>query len=273
MATPTATRHAVDQGFGRSSRRYQTPDGDFDSVTSIISALSKPALISWAANTERAACLEAAAALWESGEAHAQPTRTAYLATLMERLGKQKAHQRELAKAADIGSQAHALVEWHLRKATGRPVGPAPSVSDPALWAHMAFEDWAKQVQLRPRGVEQTVWSRTHRYAGTLDCHADVLVPEHGAIQVVADWKTGKAIYGEARLQSAAYVHALVEMGLAVPPVWGCIVRFPKVETDPAFEVVLIPPAEQDVLFRAFLAVKAVWEWTQTERAAREAGQ
>jgi hypothetical protein len=273
MATPTATRHAVDQGYGRSSRRYTTPDGNFDSVTSILSALSKPALINWAANTERAACLEAAAALWESGEAHAQPTRTAYLATLMERLGKQKAHQRELAKAAEIGSEIHARVEWALRKETGRPVGPEPHVSDPALWAFMAYEDWKKQAQLKPHAIEQVVWSATHRYAGTLDCHADVFLPGQGAVQVVLDWKSSKGVYDEHRLQNVAYIRALMELGLAVPPVWGAVVRFPKVETDPAFEVVLIPPAEQDVLFNAFLAVKHVWDWQQAQKAAREATQ
>jgi hypothetical protein len=46
-------------------------------------------------------------------------------------------------------------------------------------------------------------------------------------------------------------------------------VRFPKVETDPAFEVRVIPPAEQAELFAAFLSIKDVWDWTQRQAARR----
>jgi hypothetical protein len=41
---------SVDQGYGRTSRRYRIPGTDeaYDSVTSILSAIGKPALINWA---------------------------------------------------------------------------------------------------------------------------------------------------------------------------------------------------------------------------------
>jgi hypothetical protein len=46
-----AQRVSVDQGYGRTSRGYRIPGTDeaYDSVTSILSAIGKPALISWAA--------------------------------------------------------------------------------------------------------------------------------------------------------------------------------------------------------------------------------
>jgi hypothetical protein len=62
-----AERLSVDQGYGRTSRRYRIPGTDeaYDSVTSILSAIGKPALINWAANQERALVMEAAANLHE----------------------------------------------------------------------------------------------------------------------------------------------------------------------------------------------------------------
>jgi hypothetical protein len=72
-------------------------------------------------------------------------------------------------------------------------------------------------------------------------------------------------------VQNAAYVQALVEMGHAAPPVAGVIVRLPKVETDPAFEVRVITAAEHAVPFEAFQAVKRLWDWLEAQQASRQA--
>lgn len=270
LSSATAKRSSVDQGYGRTSRRYTTPDGEtYDSVTSILSVVGKPALINWAANTERALVIEAAANLWEDAPLTKKMSRPAYIATLTERIGKQKAHQKELAKASEIGSQVHSLVEWNLRKELGQVVGPEPSVRDHALWGFMVYEEWRKATKLMPLAIEQTVWSTTHRYAGTMDLYADVLLEPHGSCKVVLDWKTGKGIYPEALLQNAAYVQALKEMGHADGDVYGCVVRFPKVETDPEFEVRVITPVEHAGLFQTFLAVKRLWDWTQALEGKR----
>lgn len=263
-------RLTVDQGYGRTSRRYRTPEGEeYDSVTSILSAIGKPALINWAAKTERELVIEAAANLWEDVPTGKKMSRPAYVATLAERIGKTKAHQRELTKASEIGTEAHALAEWNLREQLGQKVGPQPRVSDKAQWAFMAFEDWRKAWMVQPRLIEQAVWSTQHRYAGTMDLYGECAAPGIGAIVACTDFKTGKAIYPEAVLQVTAYIRALIEMGHAEPPVYGLIVRFPKVETDPEFETRLITPAEQDASFPVFLAVKALWDWQQAEDAKR----
>ena len=115
-------------------------------------------------------------------------------------------------------------------------MGPEPVLADTALWAFMAYEDWRKATTLSPRAIEQVVWSDRHGFAGTMDLYAEVTL-DGVAIPAVLDWKSGKGIYAEALLQNAAYVQALIEMGHAAPPVAGVIVRLPKVETDPAFEV------------------------------------
>lgn len=253
------------------SGRFYDVDGNlYPSVTHILTAISKPALIAWSANTERAACTEAAADLYLEWAAKIVPPvmpRESYLATLTARLGMVKAHQKELAKAGEIGTQIHKMIEWLMRTAIGAEAGPKPVIGEKAQWAVMAFEDFAKSVNLKPVLVEQTVYSKVHGYAGTMDLLARV----NGVLTLI-DMKSGKAVYPESFLQSAAYSVALEEMGYLLPAS-ALILRLPKVETDPAFEVVTVPAAKD--LFPVFLATKALWQWTyqnDQEYRSRRAG-
>ncbi len=249
---------------GPSGRFYQIDDQTLPSVTHILQVIGKPALISWAANQERTLVTEAAADLYEDVAKLPKPlSRTSYITTLQGRIGKTKAHQRELAKAGDIGTQVHALIEWRLRNMLGQSLGPEPRVVDDAQWAFMAWEDWAKSVNLKPRYVEQMVFSRVYGYAGTMDLLADV-----NDVPTLIDFKTGKAIYAEAHLQNVAYQVAVSEMGHD-KPAGGLIVRLPKVQTDPAFEVAEVPSVTD--LFPTFLAVKDVWRWWFAQEEAYRA--
>src|SRR5208282_6385084 len=88
----------------------------------------------------------------------------------------------------------------------------------------------------KPLMVEFTVVSKKYGYAGT----ADLLAEVDGVLTLV-DWKTGKAVYKEAHLQNAAYRNALQEMEIydgCTMPLAGLVLRLPKTETDPDFEVV-----------------------------------
>ena len=246
--------------------RFYCIDGDdepYVSVTHALSCIAKPALINWAANQERSSVMDAAADLYLD-LLKAQPMgRPTYLATLQGRLGKQKAHQKELAKAGEIGTQVHALIEWNLRRELGQAVGPEPRVVDAGQWAFMAYQDWAQSVNLKPLFIEHVVFSRTHKYAGTMDLLAEV-----NGIVTLVDFKTSKGIYDEALLQNVAYQTALVEMGHSEPRA-GLIVRLPKLETDPAFETRPVPPTAE--LFHVFISVLQVWRWWHAgEKAYQE---
>jgi hypothetical protein len=245
-------------------RFYTLPDGrKYPSVTTILSVIGKPALINWAANVEREMVVEAAANLYEDLPIDGKTpkmSRAGYVATLQERIGKTKAHTKELAKAGDIGTQAHALIEWNIRKSLGQEVGPEPKISEKATWAFMVWQEWAKSVNFKPIFCEQAIYSHEHRYAGTMDLTAEVQI-EGKIITVVADWKTGKAIYDEALLQNAAYIEALLEMGHLKAPLHGLIVRLPKNEKDPEPETRLIDWSEHEKLFRIFKHVRALWGW------------
>jgi hypothetical protein len=256
----------IERQDGPAGRFYKIGDARYPSVTHILGAIAKPALIAWSANVERAACVEAAADLFADFQKAVVPPvmpREAYLATLTARIGPVKASQKLLVKAGDIGTQAHQLIEWQLRTATGAEAGPKPVVSEAAQWSVFAFEDWWKSVSGKAVLIERVVFSTVHGFAGTLDLLARV----NGVLTEVSI-KTGKSIYGEAHIQSAAYVTALSEMGYLPPAGGSVIVRLPKVDTDPAFQVVQAEPAAD--LFPVFLAVKRLWEWTyQQEQAYR----
>lgn len=257
-AFPTPTRKD-----GPSGRFYEVDGTRYPSVTHILSCIGKPALINWAANQERTACLDAAADLYLDLCKVKPMSRTTYVATLDGRIGKQKAHRKQLEKAGEIGSQVHELIEWNLRHRLGQKVGPEPHVVDDAQWAFMAFQDWANSVRLKPIFIEQTVFSKAHGYAGTMDVLAEV-----NGVPTLIDFKTGKAIYAEAFLQNIAYQVALEEMGHRKAEA-GVIVRLPKVQTDPQFEVGLVPPVAD--LFPTFQAVKALWVWWFAQEEAYRA--
>lgn len=263
-----ARRKSKSQGYGRTSRQYEidNPDGTisvFDSVTSILGVINKPALVPWAANLEREYCLETAQAFFSDMKRNGQDLEPlSFMAGLRLRLGTQKAHQKALKKAGNIGTEVHAQIEWQLLHELGRDPGPQPAMSPPAAIAWAEYQKWRNQVGLVPLSMEQAVWSRAYSYAGTLDLIGE-LSHEGGSIKAVFDWKTGKAIYPEARLQIAAYGHSLQEMGHAGDDLWGVIVRLPKVESDPGMDVELIPPERMKANFDAFLGVKRLWDWQQ----------
>lgn len=246
------------------SRTYRLEDGtELPSVTTILSVIGKPALVNWAANTERALVMEAAADLYADIQQTPAMSRPTFIATLDRRIGAVKAHKRENEKATEIGGQAHKLIEWSIQKALGFTVGPEPRVRDEAMWAYMAFEDWARTHSVKPVLTEQMVWSRTHRYAGTLD-----LVAHVDGVLTLIDFKTSKGIYAEAHLQNVAYQVALAEMGHHVCEA-GAIVRIPKNTNDPAFEVQHTPAVSD--LFPVFLSVRALYDWWAAEDAKSKA--
>src|SRR4030095_12420264 len=164
----TLTKPRITRTDSRSGRFYDITHADgttarYPSVTSILGAINKPALIPWAAKEERTACAAAAADLYAELTGHPQLPRSMYLLALEQRLGTTKAHTKALAQAAEIGSAVHGKIEWTLKRALGQRVGPEPELSDAGLWAFMAYEDWANEVALRPRAIEQIVFSREYQ--------------------------------------------------------------------------------------------------------------
>jgi hypothetical protein len=116
------------------------------------------------------------------------------------------AHARTANRAASIGTMAHGWIEQYL--STGiLPDWP----KNPELLASVqSFVRWADEVNLIPHAMEFKVYSREHKFAGTVDFHGTV-----DGESVLLDWKTSKSIYPEYALQLAGYqIAAEEEMSL-----------------------------------------------------------
>jgi hypothetical protein len=248
-------------------RFYDEVTGEaYPSVTTIIGgAVAKPALIGWAATTEREMVTDCAGSLYaelmkEIGPdgGYVEYSKLAFITKLQERLGKQKAHQKALEKAGDIGGQAHRFIEWKLRTELLQDVGPSPEIGPEAAIAVNAWQEWRETVNLKPLAVESQVVSKTYGYAGT----TDYLCAEVNGIETLVDWKTSKAIFPEMFLQAAAYWSAVREMQVGNPQ-QALIVRLPKTVEQPGFEVV--PVEDLPGKFQTFLHVFELWKYLQAE--------
>jgi hypothetical protein len=254
--------------------RIHEDQPEYPSVTTILQVLAKPALVAWSAKVEREMVMNVSKELYLDAPAAPKMTGAAWLTTLQTRLGTAKAHKKLLEKAGDIGSQIHSLIEWSLKASLMKDAGPSPRICDKAQWAFMAWEDWRKSIDLKPIWVEQTVWSDRNGVAGTMDLFAELsgeVTAKHWltgekvtktltSTPAILDWKSGKRVYPEAFLQNAAYRSFLREMGHGDPQD-GLIVRLPKVEDDPEFEVVWCPPEEE--CLPVFYHALKLWKWQQ----------
>src|SRR3989344_3058525 len=104
-------------------------------------------------------------------------------------------------KSAEEGSLVHEVAQKLL---TGRDV-EIPLELTSAMQDLLLFNEERKMV-LDPEHIERQIWSRSHRYAGTVDALA-IIDGKFG----VLDIKTSPGFYPEYNLQTAAYVTALKE--------------------------------------------------------------
>lgn len=293
----------------RRGRFYDISNGEaYPSVTTVLSVLAKPALVGWAGKVERELVLKATAMVYEEvGSVLAEPlTPKEFTDKVEDYLGKARAATRVLREAADIGTQVHKWIEWDIKRMLLSPnldleVGAFVLGEEPLLTHTKAEESkrkylaWKDSVRMVPLSTETQLVSHVHKYAGTEDIRLRIWPPaldpiwqvvkwpgvmpgsDGASLVVTGDFKTGKAVYGEMFLQNGAYRLAEIEMGIDPPSDAGIIIRLPKEETDPDFEVVAVPPLEKTI--PTFLALRhGVWPWVKEEndaydekRRAREA--
>lgn len=181
MTGPKLARQVF--GSGRIYRHPVTGE-EAPSITTVISALDKPALPRWAAREAAQYAVEQWAVLANL------PAR--------ERTDLIKAAPwRSSGDAADLGTAVHDAVD---RLNTGRSAlnGNADATA-PFL---RQFADFTATWKPEFLHSEFTVWNRTHRYAGTGDFIARI-----GDRVFLADTKTGKGVWPEVALQLAALAH------------------------------------------------------------------
>lgn len=227
---------------------YTTPAGVFPSVTTIIKHLDKPALMMWASKVQSEAD-EAEVIAWLQGDGKDEEA-------LLYRLRAQRqAHKGKTKKAADMGTEGHKLAECEFRRQLGMDVAK-PTLEHPEQ-AHMVLAgimEWAKKHAVEPIAMEQPVYSRAHRYAGTGD-----LVAYVDGVLTFVDFKSNDRgrVYRESYLQNHALRGALREHGLDTA---GLVLAVPR---DGVGEINPVPVPWRDADYAAFVGLRAVHDWAR----------
>lgn len=217
---------------------YHVSDGvKYPSVTTIIRVIDKPALMFWYAKIQRetdAALARASKSVKAASAAILKNTRPADTAR---------------DSAADIGKQAHTMVEWTILGMLGAKKRSKPEMGPEAKKCFESWKAWFKASGLKPVFAEKMTWSDKYHYAGTADCLAE----KAGKLYVL-DWKSSKGIYPEMHLQTRAYQQAFIEQGHKV--VGGAVIRLPKEGGE--VEVQMTP---KGLTLDPFLAAIVLWKW------------
>lgn len=258
-AAEAITIRRIDQG--RYKDRYYTVSGDprisedqrLPSVTTVLSIISKPALIPWATNTALASVREVLVAQLAKEPVWAVNEET--IDTWIAEARKRPDTVRD--EAADLGTRAHIYIDRLLRGGELLELTPDIEPSINAFWA------WYEATGLDAEITEYPLYSLTYLYAGTLDARAT-----RDGRKVILDWKTSSGIYDEMALQAAAYWNADGEMtGEWADEVW--IIRFPKKVEKKPFEARKV--ADPQAAFRGFTSALDLWRtmreplWTASE--------
>ncbi len=140
-------------------------------------------------------------------EVKAKPAITAFL----KEMESFAAAEEVKNKSAEEGTLVHEVVQ---KLAVGESV-ETPEAVRPAAEAFLKFNK-ERGIQFHPEFIERSIWSKLHKYSGTIDGLASV----DGKFGVL-DIKTSTGFFAEYNLQTAAYVLALQEFeiknALALP--------------------------------------------------------
>src|SRR3990167_2138201 len=144
----------MSNGIGRS---YLIRGKELPSVTTILSVLGKPALIIWAAKAERDYFK---AEMVKLSSENRDGIGNEQLRVKVDEILASPLQANVLKdRAANIGSKAHALIEWEIRGMLGEKRGEKPEVPETSLLAFNAWKEWAASVDFQPLEAEQQVYS------------------------------------------------------------------------------------------------------------------
>lgn len=243
----TGPRNATTRPGGK--RTYSWRGEEYWSVTTIIGGgIPKPALLPWGIKMVAEAAVDAIGFLPEMVERDRDEA--------IRYLKGSPYAKRDTA--ADLGTLVHKWIEAYSLK---KPMPKAPDTVVPYLDSFLQFlEDFHPEFT----ATEASVYSRTQKYAGTLDSIATFRLPMHEEPGTfILDAKSGKGVYPEVGLQLAAYRYAEF-IGLpdgseaAMPDVDGALC----LHLTPAGYRLIEVRADEEV-FTAFLYAREVFRFVQ----------
>ena len=241
MSTPKLAENVKGKG-----RHYRDPRTDalVPSVTTVLGALSKPALPGWAARTvaEQAAAMKASLPNLEDAE----------IVDLLK-----GAPWRSSGRAAARGTSVHEVIE---QKLGGLDIN-ADDTGVAAPWVK-SVERFLEEHEVVPWHTEVTLFG--DGYAGTCD-----FVGTIDGVACYADWKTGKDLYPEVALQLSALANAhtpVLDDGVLFVPNGADVPRkmLAVLFTEKGYKV-----KEVVDCYDRFRALLAVWEWQSSPSGER----
>lgn len=167
--------------------RYTHEGVTYPGLTSVLGVMDKGGLLRWACRLTAEAAIEQLALLPSLVEANGE---RGVVDLLLNRADKRR---------DDAGARGSAIHDIAERVVRGAPM-PAGLDGEQADVAARVADWWAAR-GWRLRLAEAFVVSPSRGYGGTLD----LLAYDAEGRTVLADWKTGSGVYGEARLQLLGY--------------------------------------------------------------------
>lgn len=218
--TPRPPVEKLRLDFLSSHTRYKNAAGQkIPGVTTVLGMLNKPALLRWA---------------WGLGKAGIE---------------LEAARQQ----AADVGTVAHGLCEAHLRGMELDRENITPEALSKAETGFLRFLDFWDGHQLTVVETEHQMVSERMQVGGT----ADVIARRGDGALVLADMKTGKAIYDEQLIQVAVYA-AMYEETTGQPIADVYVVRIGKEDADDLEFRLVSQRAERVEAFTALATARAL---------------
>jgi len=185
-----------------------------------------------------------------------------------------RAHRETLEEAGTVGTAAHNWIEQHiLEELHGTIGGVRPPEDSRAYNACIAAVAWMERHNVRWVTTERKIYSRIHKYAGTLDglaytdsCLDKNCCPlEYKDHLSLVDWKTSNNLYLDYVFQVAAYWGAFrEEMEQTPDDAW--IIRLGK--DDAEFDPWHIPDTQElEAYYYGFLNAR---RWFSSVESAKE---
>jgi hypothetical protein len=252
----------------------QQDDLRFFSVTTLIGALDKPALLYWAAEQTAELAVSVSTSLNRRIKEEGHDSVVKWLRDARFRPPKGQ------VSASELGTQVHDACEQYAL------TGIRPSVENPEVVPFLdRFDEWAQIWQPQYEAAEAAIYNKTYGYAGTLDaiCTIDgqrVLLDYKSSRRSIGSDGKPTGPYPEAALQLAAYRHAEIlatwrarryekyrrryyllntdeeELGVPMPKLDGAVVLHLTPE-----HATLHPVRTDDEVFTKFLHAIEIFDW------------
>jgi predicted RNA-binding protein YlqC (UPF0109 family) len=238
------------------ARHYQHPTTGqtVPSVTTVLGALDKSALLNWAVD-------ETATYAVDNLHLLTQLDRRAALELV------KGARWRKTGEAADKGTDAHSILEDLARDVIVLN-------NNHNSWVLNCWDQLSEEFEIEVLEAEPTFWNGEIGYAGS----ADLVARVNGELAVL-DYKTsGSGVYGETSLQLAAYAMSPTIIrpdGTEIDfrATYGEVQRTYTVWLRPEDNGKyvgkagwsLLPMRYDDVVWRAFRATRIAWEWLNVD--------